>query len=56
MSELVLGRFGDRRLEKGGPIFCGVWLRRRDRAFGSAVLERTVPARFGSAVFFGTGL
>ena len=27
MSEVVLGRFGDRRLEKGGPICTPVWLR-----------------------------
>ena len=25
---MTLGRFGDRRLEKGGPIFWAAWLRR----------------------------
>ena len=27
MDAIGLGRFGDRRLEKGGPFFWGVWLR-----------------------------
>jgi hypothetical protein len=42
--ELVgLGRFGDRRLEKGGPFFWAGWLRRAadDCGFASwAVVER----------------
>lgn len=31
---LGLGRFGDRRLEKGGPFFWTVWLRRAGEGCG----------------------
>ena len=34
MSEIVLGRFGDRRLEKGGPSCTPAWLRRVGAVFG----------------------
>jgi hypothetical protein len=34
--ELCLGRFGDRRLEKGGPFFWPVWLRPVDGSCGCA--------------------
>lgn len=47
MEELGLGRFGDRRLEKGG-YFCmpALW-RRVDEASVSAGLAGTGPERFG---------
>lgn len=41
--ELGLGRFGDRRLEKGGPFFWTGWLRRAAEGSGCAawgVIER----------------
>jgi hypothetical protein len=44
--ELSLGRFGDRRLEKGGPFFWAVWLRREADLCGFGVLAATGPARF----------
>jgi hypothetical protein len=34
--ELGLGRFGDRRLEKGGPFFWAGWLRRAAEGCGCA--------------------
>jgi hypothetical protein len=45
--ELSLGRFGDRRLEKGGPIFWGVLLRRAVTPCGCVVLAAIGPGRFG---------
>ena len=46
--DLSLGRFGDRRLEKGG-LFCtgGFWLA-EDGRFGCAGLGATGPERCGS--------
>lgn len=47
-----LGRFGDRRLEKGGPICMRRWSHARVRAFaGSAALGR---GRCSSRAFCGT--
>jgi hypothetical protein len=43
MTEVSLGRFGDRRLEKGGPSCTLVWWRRAGVGFGfvgSAVIVR----------------
>jgi hypothetical protein len=45
MTEVTLGRFGDRRLEKGGPTCTRVWWRRAGAGFGFAVLAATVRAR-----------
>jgi hypothetical protein len=39
MAEYGLGRFGDRRLEKGGPFCMPAWWRRAGEAFGFADLE-----------------
>lgn len=45
MAEVSLGRFGDRRLEKGGP-FCTLALwRRAAMGFGSAGLAAGVRER-----------
>lgn len=44
--EHMLGRFGDRRLEKGGPSFWTVLLRSAKTAFGSGHLAATERARF----------
>jgi hypothetical protein len=45
MSEMLLGRFGDRRLEKRGLFCTRGWLRRAERAFGFAGWGETEPAR-----------
>ena len=45
--ELSLGRFGDRRLEKGGPFFWPVWLRRGAALCGFAALAARGLGRFG---------
>ena len=45
--ELRLGRFGDRRLEKGGPFFWGGWWRVAGANCGYAVWVGTVRERFG---------
>jgi hypothetical protein len=47
MSDVTLGRFGDRRLEKGGPFCMPAWCRMGGGASGFAglaaiVLERCV--------------
>ncbi len=47
--DATLGRFGDRRLEKGGPFFCRVC--RGLGRFGFAALAGTVPGRCGLRVF-----
>ncbi len=39
MADYGLGRFGDRRLEKGGPFCMPALLRRAGAAFGFAGLE-----------------
>jgi hypothetical protein len=44
-----LGRFGDRRLEKGGPSFTVPWLRGRPAAFAGWLANAA--ARFNSIVF-----
>jgi hypothetical protein len=40
-----LGRFGDRRLEKGGPACWLGWFAWVNRVLASAAWEETVPAR-----------
>jgi hypothetical protein len=45
--ELTLGYFGDRRLEKGGPIFWAVWSKLAVARFGFAGLAAIARARFG---------
>ena len=52
--EFGLGRFGDLRLQKGGPIFMRHWWNGQDRAF--AVLPGRVRARFSSPGFCATRL
>jgi hypothetical protein len=47
--EFGLGRFGDRRLEKGGPRFIGPSL--SDPAVGSGVLRDVGHRRCGSGAF-----
>jgi hypothetical protein len=47
--EYGLGRFGDRRLEKGGRCCTARWLRGLDRAF--AVLAAGGRAKCNSGVF-----
>jgi hypothetical protein len=47
--EVGLGRFGDRRLEKGGCRYMRHWFGVRAAAFGA--LQETGPKRFGSRVF-----
>lgn len=47
--EFGLGRFGDRRLEKGGPPFMRRWLRDLAVVFGG--LRGLGPRRFGSGAF-----
>ena len=44
-----LGRFGDRRLEKGGPPYMRLWFDGLVRAFGA--LQGTGRRRSGSGVF-----
>jgi hypothetical protein len=46
MTEVSLGRFGDRRLEKGGPSCTPVWWRRAGEGFGFAGSAAIVPERF----------
>ena len=46
MSEVTLGRFGDRRLEKGGPSCTRAWWRTAAEAFGFDGLAVIVPERF----------
>ena len=43
--ELTLGRFGDRRLQKGGPFFWAAWLSAALASFGYVCLAATVRAR-----------
>ena len=43
--DFTLGRFGDRRLEKGGPFCWVVWLRVADAGFGFGGWVETVPER-----------
>ena len=50
--EFGLGRFGDRRLEKGGPRSMRPWLSGLVRAFGA--LPAVGPKRCGSPVSFAT--
>ena len=45
MAQFVLGRFGDRRLEKGGSSCMTDWLRRLGEGFGFVGLEATARAR-----------
>lgn len=45
MAQFVLGRFGDRRLEKGGSFYMAGWLRRLGAGFGFVGWEATAPAR-----------
>ena len=47
--EFGLGRFGDRRLEKGGRRCMRPWF--DGLAPGSGVLQGTAPRRFGSRAF-----
>jgi hypothetical protein len=47
--EVGLGRFGDRRLEKGGCRYMRHWFGVQAAAFGA--LQETGPKRFGSRVF-----
>jgi hypothetical protein len=47
--EVGLGRFGDRRLEKGGPRYMRPWFDVPAAAFDA--LQGTGPRRFGSRVF-----
>jgi hypothetical protein len=50
--EIGLGRFGDRRLEKGGPLYTRRWFDGLVRA--SDALQGTERGRFGSRVFCAT--
>lgn len=52
--EYGLGRFGDRRLEKGGRACTRLWLAILDRAF--VVWAARGPVRFSSPAFCATGL
>jgi hypothetical protein len=47
--EVGLGRFGDRRLEKGGCRYMRHWFGVQAAAFGA--LQETEPKKFGSRVF-----
>ena len=47
MAQFVLGRFGDRRLEKGGSFCMAGWLRRPGEGFGFAGWGATGLARSG---------
>jgi hypothetical protein len=44
--ELGLGRFGDRRLEKGGPFFLAGWLRHAAEGCGCDDWAATGRERF----------
>ena len=50
--EFGLGRFGDRRREKGGPICTRRWWRGPGRAFGG--WQGREHGKFNSRVFFAT--
>ncbi|MEM1050274.1 MAG: hypothetical protein AAGL24_29250, partial [Pseudomonadota bacterium] len=54
MFDLTLGRFGDRRLEKGGRFCTNVLLRLAAVVFGSAGLAAVARARSGLRVFCAT--
>ena len=41
MSQVVLGRFGDRRLEKGGPFCMPAWWKVADGGYGCGVWGAT---------------
>lgn len=45
--DVVLGRFGDRRLEKGGSFCRGGWLKLGAAEFGFGVLGAIVRVKFG---------
>jgi len=45
MTEVTLGRFGDRRLEKGGSFCTPAWLRWAGVGFGFVGSAATVPER-----------
>jgi hypothetical protein len=45
MLEMSLGRFGDRRLEKGGPFCCRVLWRAAVAGFGFAAWVGRAPER-----------
>jgi hypothetical protein len=45
MAEVLLGRFGDRRLEKGGPFCTLAWLRRAGVGCGFVGLGEAGPGR-----------
>lgn len=49
--ELTLGRFGDWRLQKGGPFFWAASSRLGLASFGFAGLAATVRARSGCSAF-----
>lgn len=51
MDEIALGRFGDRRLEKGGSFCTRGWWRMAAAAFGFVGLAGIVRARSGSRGF-----
>lgn len=53
--ELTLGRFGDRRLEKGGRFFWASWLQVEGVRFGYGGLVAAGLGRCGSRVFCVTG-
>jgi hypothetical protein len=53
--ELTLGRFGDRRLEKGGPFFWGGSSRLGGERYGFGGLAATGPVRSGCIGFCATG-
>ena len=52
LMELGLGRFGDRRLEKGGRRCMRLWFDGRVRAFVG--LREAVRWRFSSRAFYAT--
>lgn len=47
MAEMTLGRFGDLRLEKGGPFYCPGSLKAAGAGFGSAVWAEIGRAKSG---------
>jgi hypothetical protein len=47
MGELGLGRFGDLRLEKGGPFYTGGWWKKEAEVFGFVGSGKTEQARSG---------
>lgn len=51
MQDFSLGRFGDRRLEKGGFLCTAGWLRAAVAGSVFAALVLAVPARCGSRGF-----